>query len=184
MQLPSLLYIYDPLCGWCYGFSPVMEKLYESLNDKLHFEVYSGGMMLGSRSGTINEVAPYIKTAYKTVEQRTGVVFGEPFLKGMLEPGTAILNSEKPCIALTAFKSYLPKRAVEFAHVLQGALYKDGKDLNQDTTYPDLVTPFGINPIEFVEKLNSSDFKRKTNEEFKIVSELGVSGFPTVLLAY
>jgi putative protein-disulfide isomerase len=182
MQLPSLLYIYDPLCGWCYGFSPVLKKLYESLQDKLHFEVYSGGMMLGDRAGSINDVAPYIKTAYKTVEQRTGVVFGEPFLKDMLEPGTAMLNSEKPCIALTVFKSYLPDRAVEFAHILQDALYQDGKDLTQDTIYPELVVPLGIDPLEFVEKLNSTDFRRKTYEEFKIVSEIGVTGFPTVLL--
>lgn len=182
MQLPSLLYIYDPLCGWCYGFSPVLKKLYESLQDKLHFEVYSGAMMLGDRAGSINDVAPYIKTAYKTVEQRTGVVFGEPFLKDMLEPGTAMLNSEKPCIALTVFKSYLPGRAVEFAHVLQEALYQDGKDLTQDAIYPELVAPFGIDPLAFVEKLNNTDFKRKTYEEFKIVSEIGVTGFPTVLL--
>ncbi len=182
MQLPSLLYIYDPLCGWCYGFSPVMKQLYTSFQNRLTVDVLSGGMIMGSRVGPIDVVAPYIKTAYKEVERRTGVTFGDAFVQEVLEPGTAILSSEKPCTALTVFKSYQPDKAVLFAHTLQDALYRDGKDLTDDAIYPALVAPFGIDGQLFVEQLTSNDFKRKTHEEFKIVSEMGISGFPTVVL--
>lgn len=182
MQQPTLLYIYDPLCGWCYGFSPVMKQLQETYGDQLTFEVLSGGMVMGDRVGPIGQVAPYISWAYKHVEERCGVTFGEGFLEGVLKPGTAIFSSEKPCIALTVFKIHQPENAVSFAHDLQHAVYHDGKDLTADDTYLALVKPYGIDGQAFVENLNDADFKRKTYGEFKTVQEIGVSGFPTVLL--
>ncbi|MDJ1481962.1 DsbA family protein [Cytophagaceae bacterium YF14B1] len=182
MKLPSILYIYDPLCFWCYGFGPTLQKLFESLHDKVHFEILSGGMYIGNQAGTVSQVSPYLKTAYKEIERQTGVPFGEKFVKHILEPGTAILNSEKPSIALTTFKSYQPENIVKFAHHLQEAFFYDGKDLTDDATYIPLAKLFGIDGEEFVKKMHHPDYTRKTKEEFKIVNELGASGFPTILL--
>ena len=76
----KLIYYFDALCGWCYGFSPVVSKLQETYKNKIDFEVISGGLFLGNRVGTVNDVAPYIKAgAYKSVESRTGVKFGKSF---------------------------------------------------------------------------------------------------------
>lgn len=182
MEKPTLVYIYDALCGWCYGFSPVMKRLHGTHRDRLAFDVMSGGMVMGSRVGPIGQVAPYISWAYKQVEDRTGVTFGEGFLKNVLEPGTAIFSSEKPGIALTVFKSERPDEAVSFAHDLQRAVYFDGLDLQADPTYAALVQPYGLDGAAFVEKLNDFRFKQKTYTEFQTVSKLGVTGFPTVLL--
>ena len=182
MDKPTLVYIYDALCGWCYGFSPVMKRLQEKYGDRLHFDVLSGGMVMGSRVGPIGQVAPYIAWAYKQVEERTGVTFGEGFLKGVLEPGTAIFSSEKPGIALTVFKAERPDEAVSFAHDLQRAVYFEGLDLQADPTYAALVQPYGLEGTAFVEKLNDFRFKQKTYAEFQAVSKLGVTGLPTVLL--
>ena len=73
----SIIYVYDALCGWCYGFSPVIKQVFEKYQAQFDFEVISGGMILGERQGPIGEVAAYIKGAYKTVEDTTGVKFGE-----------------------------------------------------------------------------------------------------------
>lgn len=182
MEKPTLVYVYDALCGWCYGFSPVMKRLHETYRDQLNFDVLSGGMIMGNRVGPIGQVAPYISRAYKQVEDRTGVTFGEGFLKNVLEPGTAVFSSEKPGIALTVFKAERPGEAVSFAHDLQRAVYFDGRDLQADETYADLVQPHGLDGAIFVENLNSFRFKQKTYAEFQAVSRLGVTGFPTVLL--
>lgn len=183
MKKPALVYVYDPLCGWCYGFSPVMQRLHETFHQQIQFEVLSGGMVMGDRVGPIGQVAPYISWAYKHVEERCGVTFGAGFLEGVLKPGTAIFSSEKPCIALTVFKSHQPENAVRFAHDLQHAVYYDGKDLTADATYVDLVAPYGIDGQDFTEKLNSSEFRNETHREFQAVSEMGITGFPTVFLA-
>jgi putative protein-disulfide isomerase len=119
----KLIYIYDALCGWCYGFSPVMQQIHAKYVGRLEFEVLSGGMMMGLRAGPIGEVAPYIERAYPDVERATGVRFGEDFLEKILRPGTAVLSSEMPGMALTAFRKHRPAEVLQFAHALQNALY-------------------------------------------------------------
>ena len=76
----KLIYVYDALCGWCFGFSPVMSTFAKKYQSEIEVQVVSGGMIRGDRIGPIGEVAPYIKEAYKTVEDSTGITFGKAFL--------------------------------------------------------------------------------------------------------
>ncbi|HET8830003.1 MAG TPA: DsbA family protein, partial [Pelobium sp.] len=75
----EIIYVYDALCGWCYGFSDVMTKLYHEYKNDFDFEVISGGMILGDREGPISGTAELIKTHLPRVEETTGVVFGQGF---------------------------------------------------------------------------------------------------------
>lgn len=178
----KIIYIYDALCGWCYGFSPVMQQMHEKYNGQIEFEVLSGGMIMGLRAGIIGEVAPYIKKAYPDVERGTGIVFGEPFLQNILEPGTAIFTSETPGIAMTVFRKHLPEQVLAFAHVLQNALYAEGISLSILENYPMLVEPFGLSGENFMLDMQSEENRYETLMEFQTVANWGVTGYPTVLL--
>ena len=119
----KVLYFYDALCGWCYGFSLVIKEVKTAYDDKFDFEIISGGLRLGDAVGPIGEVAPYIKAgAYKTVEQTCGVKFGDDFVNGPLQEGTMILNSLQPAIALAIVKKLKPKKAFEFSSILHLSL--------------------------------------------------------------
>jgi putative protein-disulfide isomerase len=146
----KLLYFYDALCGWCYGFSPVIQKAYEEYKDKMEFEVVSGGMIIGQRIGPIGHVAPYIKTAFKDVESASGVKFGEKFINDVLEEGSTVFSSIKPGIALTVFKSYHPEKQVEFARRLHKAVYYDGIEPDKISSYKYLAEEYGMDPDEFI----------------------------------
>ncbi len=178
----KIIYLYDALCGWCYGFSPVMQQLYSKYAGRIEFEVLSGGMMRGPRMGPIDEVAPYIKKAYRDVEARTGVTFGVPFLENILEPGTAVLSSDMPGIALTVFRQHLPGQVLAFAHALQNALYRDGLELNDVETYRALAGQFGLPGDDFIRDLQAEENRYATMQEFQTVANWGISGFPTLLL--
>jgi putative protein-disulfide isomerase len=181
MPKKEILYITDPLCGWCYGFGPVVKAFHEKYQHEFSFAVWCGGMITGDRVEPISKMRSYIEQSFPNVEAMTGVKFGENYFKNILHSQTYISNSEKPSIALNVFKSLKPEKQVEFAHDIQYALYFDGKDLNQDASYQDLVKNFGIDPDSFIEKLNREEFKSKTLEEFAMVKQLGVNGFPTLL---
>ncbi len=178
----KVIYIYDALCGWCYGFSPVMQQLHEKYAGRLEFEVLSGGMIMGLRAGIIGEVAPYIKKAYPDVENGTGIKFGEPFLQNILEPGTAIFSSELPGIALTVFRKHLPAQVLSFAHALQNALYRDGIELSVLENYRPLVEGFGLSGDNFLQEMQAEENRYETLMEFQTVANWGVTGYPSVLL--
>jgi len=181
---PTLYYCYDAYCGWCYGFSPVIRRIFEEYRDRLAFEVLSGGMILPEKPQPIGVMASYIQKAYKTVEEHTGIKFGKDWLWHIFNPEESdwYPSSEKPAIALCVFKDYHPDLAVPFAADLQYALHEEGRDLTDDEAYRHLLEKYKIPDQEFYEKLHSPVYKAKAYEEFALVKELGITGFPTLLL--
>jgi len=178
---PKVIYVYDALCGWCYGFSPVIKSIYERYQDRFDFEVISGGMMLGNKTGPIEVIAPYIKSAYHTVEATTGISFGEGFLK-QVDRGEMILDSEKPAIGLSVFKSYYPDKAVLFAHDIQDCINFEGKEPNDEDMYRYVAVNFGIDPDEFIYKMHEEHYKQAAYYDFALAKQLQVTGFPAAFI--
>jgi len=178
----KIVYVYDALCGWCYGFSPVMVQFYEKYKDKVDFEVISGGMITGDRIGPIGEVASYIRWAYKDVENATGIKFGSQFLNQTLENGEAIFTSIPPAIALSVFKETKPEQSIPFASELQKAIYYDGIEPENLEAYGEIAEKFGLNAKSFVTKMKDPFYKNKALEDFEKSAKLNVSGFPTLFI--
>ena len=180
---PILFYCYDAYCGWCYGFSTVIKQI-AAENPQLQIDVLSGGMVLPETPTHISVTSGYILTAYKTVEEHTGVKFGADYLWHIQHPDLSdwYPNSEKPAIALCIFKEIYPERQVEFAGDLQNALYQEGRDLTDDEAYKHLLEKYSIQREPFYEKLRSEQYKEQAYYEFSFVKQLQVTGFPCVLL--
>ena len=181
---PTLYYCYDAYCGWCYGFSPVIRRLFEEYRQTVAFEVLSGGMILPEKPQPVKVMADYILSSYKTVEERTGIRFGEDWLWHIRNPEESdwYPNSEKPAIAMCVFKEYYPDLAVLFAGELQYALHYEGRDLTDDEAYRHLLEKYQIPEKEFYGKLHNPAYKEKAYDEFALVKQLRVTGFPTVFL--
>lgn len=181
---PIIIYCYDAYCGWCYGFSKVMQKFYAAWEDRFFFEVLSGGMILAEQPVHISASANYIKDSYKSVEELTGVQFGADYLWHIYhnEDSDWYPDSEKPAIALCIFKEMHPDQQVMFATELQYALHSEGRDLCDDEAYRHLLEKYGIPADVFYENLHSAAYREKARYEFSLVKQLQVTGFPTVFL--
>ncbi|MEP7164962.1 MAG: DsbA family protein [Ferruginibacter sp.] len=180
----TVFYCYDAYCGWCYGFSPVMKKIAAHYINDIEIEVLSGGMMTGDQVVPIKKIATYIKSAYKRVEELTGIKFGEDFLWHINNPEESdwVMNSEKPAIALCIFKEYYPARQLEFASDLQYGLNHEGRDLDDNEAYRHLLEKYSIQPEPFYEKLLSEEYRDLAYYEFALCKQLQVTGFPAVLM--
>ncbi|RFM26145.1 DsbA family protein [Deminuibacter soli] len=180
---PVLYYCYDAYCGWCYGFSSVMKQLVAA-HPELTVEVLSGGMILPEQPVHISATAGYIQSAYKTVEETTGVQFGEDFLWHIFNPDQSdwYPNSEKSAVALCIFKEFYPEQQVAFAADLQYALNYEGRDLTDNEAYRHLLEKYDINADNFYTKLESATYKKLAAGEFALVKQLQVTGFPCVFI--
>ena len=178
---PSIYYLYDALCGWCYGFSGVIKHLYDEYQSEISFQVLSGGLVTGNRVGPIGVVAGFIKDNYKNVEEASGVKFGKAFIEGILEPGTEQFTSIPPALAMALFRNQLPAKQLEFATRIQRAIYFEGKAPSEWTTYGDLAGEFGLNPEEFAEKMQHPKLEEVIFEEFRIPEQWGINGFPALV---
>jgi putative protein-disulfide isomerase len=127
----KVIYVFDPLCGWCYGFSKVMAEFYKVNKNNYEFEIVSGGMVTGDRVEPIGKIAPYIKNALKDVENASGVKFGKKFIEETLDKGTIVFNSVPPSIAISIVKKEKPEYAIPFAEAVQKAIYFYGINPNE-----------------------------------------------------
>ena len=181
--LPELLYLHDPLCGWCYGMSPVINQIQREFAGRIDVSVLCGGMVQGADAGPIAGSWEYIKNALAEVESVTGVSFGRAF-KELGAKGRYIYDSEPPSRAIVAFRqlSQDPTRTVVFAHAVQTALFRDGFDLNDAMTYTTLLAPFEIAAADFQRRWAAPETARAAQQEFAAVTRIGVQGFPTLVL--
>ena len=180
MTNQEIMYCFDPLCGWCYGFSPVISQLEERFGEQISFTAYAGGMVTGERVAPIGDTFAYIKNALQTVEERTGVRFGGGF-KALLEDGSYKYDSEPPSKALVLFKSVTQGSSIAVAHQLQHALFYDGLSLNSTENLAQIVKKEGLDEEVFLELFRQEKYWAKTYEEFAFVQRLGVQGFPCLL---
>lgn len=177
----KLIYVYDPICGWCYGFTPVIQQLQQQYGQEMEFEILSGGMLLNANRRAASAMYTYIQDAHKRVEETTGITFGPAFLDGYLQTDD-MMDSEKPSIALTVFKQYQPENAISFAHDMQSALNYEGKSLNDDQTYITLAEKYKLPVQEFLDKMKDDEHRYTTHEEFNMVQQWGITGFPAAIL--
>ncbi len=181
MNKPTFVYIYDPLCGWCFGFIPVLERLRKRFEGRLEFEIVCGGLAVGDNAQPIGEGYAYIRDALKQTEEVTGVRFGENF-KLLAEEGSYLYDSMPPCKAQIAVRELAPAEAIDFGTAMQKALFLDGKDLNLPDTYKEILEDFEPDYDSFSARYESKELIQKTREEFEWSRKAGATGFPTILL--
>lgn len=183
---PKLIYCYDAYCGWCYGFSSVIKKIWGNHKQEFDVETLSGGMIPATSAQHIGSIAPYIRSAYKTVEETTGVKFGEDFLWHIFHPDQSdwFPSSEMPAIAMAIFREIHPNRTIEFAGDLQFALHGEGRDLTDKEAYRHLLEKYDVDQESFYQKLKDPEYKEKAHYDFGLVKQLKVNGFPTVFLQF
>jgi putative protein-disulfide isomerase len=176
----KIIYIYDAYCGWCYGFSPVINAFHQKYQNDYTFEVISGGLIIGDRVGPMDpNMAKYIKGAIPRLMDVTGVKISEAYVNTLGNP-TRINDSMIPAKAMAAFRKLEPNRVVEFASWLQKVQFVDSKDLTQIEVYRDAATAFKISPDDFVREMEASTDDAKS--DFMKAQQWGITGFPAVLI--
>lgn len=181
---PTIYYCYDAWCGWCFGFSGVINKISKQFQPEIFFDVLSGGMIPVENKQPIKATASYIRNSYHQIEELAGVKFGEYYLWHVNHPEESdwFPESLTPAIAMCILKEAHPGKAVAFATALQTALFNEGRDLSDPEAYRHLLPIFDLDEESFFLKLKQDEYAEKAKYEFALVKQLQVNGFPCVLM--
>jgi len=192
-ERPEIIYVFDPLCGWCYGFSPVIKQAYDTYKDKADFKVITGGMIIGDQISPIGKIAEFLKGATARVTERTGAEFSTLFLDtiltegtqllSILTEGTQLLSSMEPSIAVQICKAEKPERIFDFMSELHKDIYISGLKTAIPTDYARLAKKMGLDEKIFINELNENTFKQLAMQDFQEAGALGVDSYPAVLIS-
>lgn len=176
----KIIYVMDPLCGWCYGNSENLLKIHEKYKNELDFEVLPAGMWIADNVRKQSpQMTNFLLNHDITVAEYTGAQFGDPY-KELLKQEIA-LDSEVPSRAIVTIKNILPEKNLPFTVEVQKARYYFGKDLNLEQTYISIVKDFEIDEREFLDFFHSDNAKTETLNTFQQAA-LFAQSFPTMLM--
>jgi putative protein-disulfide isomerase len=174
-----LHYIYDPLCGWCYGAEPLVWAA--SGVDGLKLKLHAGG--LWPRPTKLPEhMRRYIQQADARVGQMSGQPYGEPYLKGLLFDPDLVLESRPVIAAVLAAQALDPSKALPMLRGIQHAHYERGKHVVREETLREIAAETGLDVAAFGEALASVPVDEHIAESQELMNNVGAQGFPTFVL--
>ncbi|HMV26557.1 MAG TPA: DsbA family protein [bacterium] len=176
----EIIYIFDTLCGWCYGFGPVVQRLRENYSREIPFTIMSGGLAVGDRVKPIGYMSHYILDVMPRLETMTGVTFGKPY-RDLVEQGQFVLDSLPPAVALAVCKKTKPEMAFDFASEVQSLHFMSGADTNQPDFYANVAKQFGLDGNKFILAINDPVWRETAQREFRDVHYLGIQGYPALV---
>ena len=175
----QLIYAFDPLCGWCYGFAPALRALREERQD-LRIDVRMGGLVTGERIGPYAAAADYIRGASARMTAVTGAALGPAFWSDVIGNPGVMSSSIPPCDVLLQVRRHAPHRVLDLAEAIQIAHFRDGHDLNDAATYIRLLGKLEIDLEPQVP--DPRDVRPDLAEEFARSRRMGLASYPTLLL--
>lgn len=184
MSSPTLHYVFDPLCGWCYAAAPLVQAA--RAVPGLAIALHGGGMMTGANRRPITpQWRDYVMPHDRRIAQLTGQPFGEAYFEGLLRDTTAVMDSEPPTTAILAAEA-LGGRGLDLLQRLQRAHYVEGRRIADTAVLRDLAIDIGLGGDAFAE-LFAQQAGEATRQHIAdsraLLARTGGGGFPTFALA-
>lgn len=178
LDIPHLIYVMDPMCSWCYGFAPVIKKLFAAYEDKLPYKIVLGGLRPGTTQVLDEKLKAEIEQHWKGVEQVTN----QPFDYHFFERTNFVYDTEPACRAVVAVRYLNEDAEYDMAAAVQCAFYAKNNDVTNPDVLALIATQFGVIEDEFLEKFSSEEIKEKTKQDFVIARHLQATAFPSLYL--
>ncbi|MDP2679472.1 MAG: DsbA family protein [Rhodoferax sp.] len=122
----TVTYLFDPLCGWCYGASPAIQKLGQQ--SAIHLALAPTGLFAGGGRTMDAAFADYAWSNDLRIAKLTGQRFTEAYRQNVLGHLGSRFESASATLALTAVSLSEPLRELETLKALQEARYVQGLD--------------------------------------------------------
>jgi len=174
----TLWYFADPMCSWCWGFSPVLDEIKKSYGANLNIALILGGLRPGTREPITQESREEILHHWHAVQKTTGQVFD---FDDSLAEGF-VYDTEPACRAVIAMSGIEPEYTLPYFKTVQEAFYRDKKDVTDGFVLAELACMFGVDKDIFMQFFNKENVREKTQLHFQHTRQAGVRGFPTIII--
>ena len=182
----KFLYIADPMCSWCYGFSLELSKLLETLPNA-EVDIVLGGLRAYNTEVMDDDTRQMILSHWQKVADVSGLPFD---MTGMNKPGF-IYNTEPACRAVVTAKLLADDGdagdLLKVFRAIQHAFYAAAKDVTNEAVLAEVCVNAlnkngaGAYDVEsYLETLQSPSTHDETRQHFEQIQRWGIRGFPVL----
>ncbi|MFQ3852852.1 DsbA family protein [Staphylococcus sp. 2S1] len=184
----TLYYVTDPMCSHCQAFEPTLNKLLVQYGHLFNFQMVMGGLLEAWGDGPIDPANGIYKPADVTPHwQEVGNYSRMPIDGTIMEidPVQSSFPASRLYKAIQHVDS--PTAAIKFTRLVREAVFVFNKNISDKAVLKHIVEDLykGDNTIDVDSILNIADSDIGQNllaEDFNLVSQLGVRGFPTIVI--
>lgn len=182
----TLIYLFDPLCGWCYGATPTVSKL-NAIPD-VNVELLPTGLFANEGAKLMNdEFAAYAWSNDQRIAHLTGQNFSERYRELVLKNRQQRFDSGPSTVALTAVALTAPTRELETLKAIQHARFVDGQDITQFETLATILTSLKLNAAAAMVESLDEDLLGATRDRTQraqvLMRDFNARGVPTFIAA-
>lgn len=185
MASPTLYYIHDPMCSWCWGFRPVWHTVQTALANKVDIQYLLGGLAADSDSPMPTDMQANIKDTWVHIQQVVpGTIFNFDFwIKN--QPRRSTYPSCRAVIAagLQEQKVGLSNCSELMLHNIQKAYYLEAKNPSNNEVLIQLAIDMGLDGKKFADDLTSDQCEFLLQKDLQRTEQLGIRSFPTLMLS-
>lgn len=174
---PELIYVGDPMCSWCYGFTGQWNELL-LLQPSLKVKYIMGGLRPDGNEA-MKDLKDFLKEHWLEIHHRTGM----PFKYEILDKDM-VYNTEPACRAVVTVRHLFPQNTKDFFQKTQMAFYFENHNPYATASYKKIVDGMGLDGEAFEKFYTSEPARKMVVNDFATAAQLGANGFPTVLLKF
>ena len=139
-------YLFDPLCGWCYGASPALEKLVAEPGFAV--DLAPTGFFAGEGARPMDaRFAAFVWTNDERIARLTGQPFSEEYRRTVLGDHRRLLDSAPATLALTAVRLTRPEQEFAALRTIQYTRYVVGLDITDMSVLADVLRGLGFDDV-------------------------------------
>ena len=177
MDGPHLIYFADPMCSWCYGFSPVISDIRRAFGRALPVRLVMGGLRPGTEFPMTEAAKTEVRAHWGHVHEASGL----PFDGAVLDRPGFVYDTDPAARAVVRMRREDPELAIAYLARIQRAFYAEACDVTDPEALAGLAAEFGLERDAFLADFDTDNLKHETWRDYGTSQRAGVTGFPTLV---
>lgn len=181
-----LTYLYDPLCGWCYGVAPALDKMAKL--DNLTVELAPTGLFAGEGARPLDErFAAYARHNDQRINRLTGQVFSQLYRDQVLAGADGMFDSAPATLGIIAVGLRQLDSEREALKALQIARYIDGRNTSEIAVVADVLDRAGFS--DAAARVRAPDealldiYRNRIGKSRQLMAAFRMDGVPALLVS-
>ncbi|MCG7343797.1 DsbA family protein [Sporosarcina sp. ACRSL] len=178
----DLYYVTDPICSHCWALEPVLRKFVDQYGQYFNMHTLMGGLLEKWGDGPVDPANGINGPADVAGHWREVGEHSRMPIDGTVWYDNPIESSFIPSRVYKVVQEKSPELANTFLRRAREELFAFNKNIAQDDVLIDIVNQVGLNGEEIVKQSKTTEANTSLYEDFQLVRQLGVRGFPTIVM--
>ena len=175
----TLIYVHDPMCSWCWGFTDVYQQLLDRLPAGIEVRRLLGGLAPDSDVPMPDSMQSMLQETWRRIET---MIPGKHFNFDFWRRCTPRRSTYPACRAVIAAREQGDQYDPIMTRAIQQAYYQQARNPSDNTTLIELAVETGLDSERFASQLLDAQTHQQLLNEINAGRSIGIDSFPGLML--